>query len=252
MTVYTSRYVSILLDLLGLRSPERRSFDRLLEMNGYQWEVRRQLLRSHVPKIPFLVQVMKKHCAGKRVVIGVSERFGRSTEYDEAAEIVTGPLREQAEAAGVTPVFVADGLTSAALDASFGKVGDAAAFFSFSAGWKAWTGTALWQRPKEERPAIFVTEITAMEFREAFEAIRDGRLLGAGIAALKRDHLDLASLLPEELRSPEDDAVRVARGETANLLPVDRDNLDAVLEMLVTSGLETFRPLLPSGRRGAQ
>ncbi len=251
VAVYSSRYVSTLLDLLGLRSPERRSFDRLLEMNGYQWEVRRQLLRSHVPKIPFLVQVMKKHCAGKRVIIGVSERFGRTAEYDEAAEIVTGPLREQAEAAGVTPVFVADGLTSAALDASFGKVGDAAAFFSFSAGWKAWTGTALWQRPKEERPAIFVTEITAMEFREAFEAIRDGRLLGAGIAALKRDHLDLASLLPEELRQPGDDAVRIARVKTANLLPVDRDNLDAVLEMLVKSGLETFRPLLPPGRRGS-
>ena len=77
VAVYSSRYVSTLLDLLGLRSPERRSFDRLLEMNGYQWEVRRQLLRSHVPKIPFLVQVMKKHCAGKRVIIGVSERFGR-------------------------------------------------------------------------------------------------------------------------------------------------------------------------------
>ena len=34
VAVYSSRYVSTLLDLLGLRSPERRSFDRLLEMNG--------------------------------------------------------------------------------------------------------------------------------------------------------------------------------------------------------------------------
>lgn len=244
VAVYYSGYVSMLLDMLGLRSSERRNFDRILNMSGYQWEVVAQLRRSHVPKIPFLVLVMKKHFAGKKVAIGVAEGFGRSPEYDEAAEVVTGPLREQAEAAGVTPIFVPDGLTPQALDASFGKVEEAAAFFSFSANWKTWTATELWRRPAESRPAIFVTEISAMEFKEAFEAIRDGRLLGAGIAALKRTRVDLASLLPEELREPESEMEKLEKGEIANLLPVDRDNVDAVLEMLVKSGLETFRPLL--------
>ncbi|MBS1368753.1 MAG: hypothetical protein HPZ91_02250 [Lentisphaeria bacterium] len=247
VAVCCSGYVPTLLNVLGIQTPEVRRCEKLMRMSGYQLEVREKLLRSHVPKLPFFIWVMKKYFAGGTVAVGISEPFGKSGEYDDAAEIVTGPLRELAAEAGVTVLFVPDGLTPEKLDASFAGAEGAEAFFSFSAGWKAWTGTELWRRPPESRPAVFATEITAMEFKEAFAAIRDGRLLGAGIGALKLKQLDLASLLPDELRLPESGEGRAEKGEIANLLPVDRDNLDAVIELLVKGGLETFRPLLREG-----
>lgn len=117
-------------------------------------------------------------------------------------------------------------------------------FFSFGAGWRAWTGTELWKRPPGSRPAVFVCEAGAMEFKEVFAAIRDGRLAGAGIEALKLPHLDLASLLPEELKRVGDDGENRRGEEIALLLPVDSGNVDAVIALLVQSGLGTFRPLL--------
>ena len=83
-----------------------------------------------------------------------------------------------------------------------------------------------------------------MEFKEVFAAIRDGRLAGAGIEALKLPHLDLASLLPEELKRVGDDGENRRGEEIAPLLPVDSGNVDAVIALLVQSGLGTFRPLL--------
>lgn len=75
-------------------------------------------------------------------------------------------------------------------------------------------------------------------------SLRDGRLAGAGIEALKLPHLDLASLLPEELKRVGDDGENRRGEEIAPLLPVDSGNVDAVIALLVQSSLGTFRPLL--------
>lgn len=244
VAIHYAPFAPMMLAALGILTPGMRKLEKLARTTPYQWEVREKLTRSHLPKVPFFASVLRRHFAGKKVVIGVSERFGGEREYDEAAEVVTAPLAELAEEAGVTVEFVPDGLTAAKLDASFAGHDDAACFFSFGAGWRAWTGTELWKRPPGSRPAVFVCEAGAMEFKEVFAAIRDGRLAGAGIEALKLPHLDLASLLPEELKRVGDDGENRRGEEIAPLLPVDSGNVDAVIALLVQSSLGTFRPLL--------
>ncbi len=74
-------------------------------------------------------------------------------------------------------------------------------------------------------------------------SLRDGRLAGAGIEALKLPHLDLASLLPEELKRVGDDGENRRGEEIPPLRRATPGRAAAVTARRVQGGPGPLRPL---------